>query len=125
MPEITEKFRLRTGIEASSHGSRPGLSTLPVLPGGNLLCRKTVLGPDAVLVGLDGDGGCYRAQLYPIAEVRFQSWRGSPHTSRMGKLRPEKGKDLFKAPSELVAGSRLELKSPDPQPGLGSGPSSL
>lgn len=82
----------------------------PVLPCGNLLCRKTVLGPDTVLVGLDGDGGCHRAWLCPIAEVRFQSWRGSPHTSRMGKLRPEKGKDLFKAPRELVAASRLELK---------------
>lgn len=44
---------------------------------------------------------------------------------RMGKLRPEKGKGLFKVPSELVAGSSLELRSPDPQTGLGSDPSSL
>lgn len=30
---------------------------------------------------------------------------------KTGKLRPEKGKALFKAPSELVAGSRLEPRS--------------
>lgn len=37
---------------------------------------------------------------------------------KMGKLRPEKGKVLFKAPSELVAGSRLEPRSLIPSLGL-------
>lgn len=37
---------------------------------------------------------------------------------KMGKLRPEKGKALFKAPSELVAGSRLEPRSLIPSLGL-------
>lgn len=37
---------------------------------------------------------------------------------KTGKLRPEKGKALFKAPSELVAGSRLEPRSLIPSLGL-------
>lgn len=37
---------------------------------------------------------------------------------KTGKLRPEKGKALFKAPSELVAGSRLESRSLIPSLGL-------
>ena len=64
MPEITEKFKFRT--EANSLVGRPGLCTLPHAACAVLLCMKTVLGPDIMLVGMDRDG-MTEPQLCPSA----------------------------------------------------------
>lgn len=89
---------------------------------------KTVLGSDAMLVGMGRDGEYYRAPALSISRAHWSDVAGGKAVNRplrMGKLRPEKGKGLFKAPSELVAEPGLEPRSPDPQPGLGTGPFSL
>lgn len=129
---ICQRSQVSSGLEL---GQKPaplladqGSLHCPMLPHAALLCMRTVLGPDTVLVDLDRDGGYYRALALSISRAHWSDVRAGKALTmplRMGRLRPEKGKGLFKAPGEVMAGSRLEPRSPDPQPEVGSGPFSL